>query len=203
MAHHKKRHHASKRHLTAHDKAVDRRNLSHARSAHEHEAHHAYGHPHGHHDKLPMHHSKHRPHHMEHSEHGHHSEHKAHHARHMKHIHNPGIDHEPNRYNDQERHDKSAHNGGMGFNNRIAMAANNNEFYAGMDARRRQEIEDAGMLHEDHRAIANLPQEVMIKPYPYAYHYLPEGLDDTIRGVDDQIGYDDEQRSDHFYPKKF
>ena len=44
--------------------------------------------------------------------------------------------------------------------------------------------EKKGMIHEDHRAIANLPQEVMIKPYPMSPGYLPDMLDDTIEGVD-------------------
>jgi hypothetical protein len=77
------------------------------------------------------------------------------------------------------------------------------EPYAGMDPRRRQELEDAGMIHEDHRAIANLPQEVMIKAYPYNGPYLPEGLDDTIKGVDRQIDMlDDRKRQEHMFPKK-
>jgi hypothetical protein len=76
------------------------------------------------------------------------------------------------------------------------------DMYGGMDARRRTELEDAGMIHEDHRAIANLPQEVMIKPYPLTGPYNPEGLDDTIRGVDHQMDYDDKQRARHFFPKK-
>lgn len=76
------------------------------------------------------------------------------------------------------------------------------EYYAGMEPRRRQEMEDAGMIHEDHRAIANLPQNVMIKEYPKAGPYMPEGLDDTIAGVDRQMDYDDEKRAMNFYPKK-
>jgi hypothetical protein len=76
------------------------------------------------------------------------------------------------------------------------------EHYAGMDPRRRQELEDAGMIHEDHRAVANLPQEVMIKPYMHTGPYLPEELDDTIEGVNRQIDYDDSKRREHFYPKK-
>lgn len=76
------------------------------------------------------------------------------------------------------------------------------DYYAGMDSRRRMEMEDAGMIHEDHRAIANLPQEVMIKPYPLTGPYNPEGIDDTIRGVDHQMDYDDSQRARNFYPKK-
>lgn len=75
-------------------------------------------------------------------------------------------------------------------------------YYAGMDARRRQEMEDAGMIHEDHRAIANLPQDVMIKPYPMTGPYIPEVLDDTIRGVDKQMDMDDNKRREHFVPKK-
>lgn len=75
-------------------------------------------------------------------------------------------------------------------------------FYAGSEPRRRQEMEDAGMIHEDHRAIANLPQYPMIKEYPKTGPYLPEGLDDTIAGVDHQMDYDDSQRHKHQYPKK-
>ncbi len=76
------------------------------------------------------------------------------------------------------------------------------EHYAGMEPRRRQELEDAGMLHEDHRAVANLPQEVIMRPYPKVGGYLPEVLDDTIRGIDNQMNYDDSQRRRHFNPKK-
>lgn len=76
------------------------------------------------------------------------------------------------------------------------------EHYAGMEPRRRQELEDAGYIHEDHNAIANLPQHVIMKPYPMTGTYLPEGLDDTIRGVDHQMDYDDDKRKEHFYPKK-
>jgi len=76
------------------------------------------------------------------------------------------------------------------------------EHYAGMEPRRRQEMEDAGMIHEDHSAIANMPQEVMMKKYPDSESYMPENLDDTISGVDRQIGYDDRKRKEHFMPKK-
>lgn len=74
--------------------------------------------------------------------------------------------------------------------------------YAGYSGRRTQEMEDAGMIKEDRGAIANLPQEVMMKPYPKGYSYMPEDLDDTIRGVDHQIGLDDSKRREHFMPKK-
>lgn len=74
--------------------------------------------------------------------------------------------------------------------------------YDGYNARRTQEMQDAGMIQEDMRAISNLPQEVMIKPYPSSGPYMPEGLDDTIRGVDGQMNYDDSKRRAHFFPKK-
>jgi hypothetical protein len=123
-----------------------------------------------------------------------------HHAKHHGKHHDP--DHMPQKYNDEERRDKDGRGADMGFNESYARRANMNEFYAGMDARRRQELEDEMMIHEDHRAIANMPQEVMIKAYPKTGPYMPEGLDDTIRGVDDQMDYDDSQRRAHFYPKK-
>jgi hypothetical protein len=76
------------------------------------------------------------------------------------------------------------------------------EPYSGMEARRRLEHEDGGMIHEDPRAVANLPQEVRMTPYPHTGPWMPEGLDDTIRGVDHQMDYDDSQRARGFYPKK-
>ena len=77
------------------------------------------------------------------------------------------------------------------------------DHYAGMEPRRRQEMEDAGMIHEDHSAIANLPQQVMIKPYPKTDHYMPEGLDDTISGIDRQIDTLDGAKKDkNLVPKK-
>lgn len=110
------------------------------------------------------------------------------------------VDKKPQKYNDKDRHDKD--NDGMGFDPSLANRANMNEFYAGMPARKRQEIEDKNMIHEDPMAIANLPQYVKIQAYPKAGYYLQEGLDDSVRGVDMQIDYDDEQRDAHFYPKK-
>jgi len=75
--------------------------------------------------------------------------------------------------------------------------------YEGPEARRTQEMEDGGMIREDRMAIANLPQEVMIKPYPHNGPYMPEGLDDTIKGVDHQMDVlDDRQRARNNVPKK-
>lgn len=76
------------------------------------------------------------------------------------------------------------------------------DYYAGEESRRHQEMEDAGMIREDHSAIANLPQNVMIKAYPRPDGYMPEVLDDTIRGVDAQVALDNRKRKEHFAPKK-
>lgn len=74
--------------------------------------------------------------------------------------------------------------------------------YEGAEHRRRQEMEDAGMIHENHSEVANLPQEVMMKPYPKTGPWTPENIDDTIHGIDRQIDGDDSQKMKHFHPKK-
>jgi hypothetical protein len=76
-------------------------------------------------------------------------------------------------------------------------------YYEGETGRRTQEMQDGGMIREDRMAIANLPQEVMMKPYPKDGMYMPEGLDDTIRGVDMQMDADDRQRAKHNKPHKY
>ncbi len=105
--------------------------------------------------------------------------------------------HSKDHFNDEKRSEKDSLPRGM-YRGPLTSA----ELYAGMEPRRRQELEDSGMIHEDHRAIANLPQEVMIKPYPAVGPYLPEVLNDDVSGVDAQMDYDDAQRRRHFYPKK-
>lgn len=74
--------------------------------------------------------------------------------------------------------------------------------YDGAEPRRRQEMEDAGMIHEDHSQIANLPQEVKMHMYPRTGPWTPENIDDTIFGVDRQMDGDDSQKMRHFHPKK-
>lgn len=106
--------------------------------------------------------------------------------------------HQMDHFNDEMRHDRGDERAIF----RKARTMSDNEFYAGMEPRRRQELEDAGMIHEDHNQIANLPQEVIMQMYPKTGPYLPEGLEDTIRGVDHQMDYDDNKRREHFYPKK-
>lgn len=76
------------------------------------------------------------------------------------------------------------------------------EYYSGAAARHMQERKDMGMIHENHQAIANLPQEVMIKPWPMSPGYLPEVLDDGISGIDRQLAFDNSEKMGGFYPKK-
>ena len=74
--------------------------------------------------------------------------------------------------------------------------------YAGRDATKRMEHHDSLMIREDPSAIANLPQNVIMKDWADHEAYLPEVLDDTIVGVNKQINYDDRKRAEHFMPKK-
>ena len=76
--------------------------------------------------------------------------------------------------------------------------------YSGEYARRTQEMQDMGMIGNDMSAIANMPQNVMIKPWPdNRGNYMPEDLDDTIKGVNEQVDADDSQRSKHNRPHKY
>lgn len=71
------------------------------------------------------------------------------------------------------------------------------------DSRRHDEMMAEGMIHEDHSAIANLPQMVMIKEYPRPHDYEPEVyLDDSSRGIDRQRSEDYHKMKKHLRPKK-
>ena len=60
-----------------------------------------------------------------------------------------------------------------------------------------------GMISEDHSAVANLPQEKMLKMYPKERYMDGTYLDDTIKGVDDNrranIDMVDSHQSDSMY----
>ena len=56
--------------------------------------------------------------------------------------------------------------------------------YEGPEARMSQEAQDSGMIKEDRGAIANLPQNVMMKEYPKIDYGSQGGLDDTQRRID-------------------
>ena len=62
--------------------------------------------------------------------------------------------------------------------------------YAGSGMRREQEARDFSMISENKSAVANMPQEVVYKAWPKAGHYASYDLDDTIRGIDEQMNGD-------------
>lgn len=124
------------------------------------------------------------------------------------------LRHERDMFNDEYRHDAMPEKSGPYHYDREGMEEHRirerssgrmlmyRGGYEGYEDRRRQEMRDAGMIHEDHREIANLPQEVKIEMYPLTGPRTPEDIDDTLRGVDRQINYDNSQKMKHFFPKK-
>jgi len=103
------------------------------------------------------------------------------------------VEHQRDMHNDERRSDKGSY--------RMARPEGEN-YFPTMSGQGRRSIEKPEMIYEDPRAIANLPQEVMMKPYPRTGPYMPEDLDDTQRGINEQMDKDDSQRRAHFYPKK-
>lgn len=67
---------------------------------------------------------------------------------------------------------------------------------------RKHEMDDFGMIHEDHSAIANLPQDVRYHEWPKAGGYTPEGLDDTVRGINRQLTDDSTRMHSGLKPRK-
>lgn len=121
------------------------------------------------------------------------------------------LRHERDQFNDEWRYDAEPEGSGPYMYDRTskdgyAPAPYGPDVMAAREARsggrRRQEMKDAGMIHEDPREIANLPQQVRIEPYPPCNGYTPEDIDDTLRGVDRQIDYDNDKKMRHFFPKK-
>jgi hypothetical protein len=84
----------------------------------------------------------------------------------------------------------------------MAKRHHSGEIYASHDERRKLEARDGGMLSEDHTAIANLPQGVIMREYPKIHGYSPEGLDDTERGIEHQVNLDNSKKMSHLDPKK-
>ena len=108
------------------------------------------------------------------------------------------LRHEKDTFNDEWRHDSNPEKSGPYMYDRTSKDG----MYAVSMGRRKQEMMDAGMIHEDHSKIANLPQEVRMESYPKNGPWTPEDIDDTQRGVDRQIDYDNRQKMAHFFPKK-
>jgi hypothetical protein len=74
--------------------------------------------------------------------------------------------------------------------------------YESMSMRLSTEQHDAGMIRENHSAIANLPQEVMIKPWPTIGNPMNMTLDDGITGVDAREKKENSKRSSYTDPRK-
>jgi hypothetical protein len=63
----------------------------------------------------------------------------------------------------------------------------NDSTYSGnLNSARRLERQDFSMISEDKSACANLPQQVMYKPWPKGADYADYALDDTIKGINEQ-----------------
>lgn len=71
------------------------------------------------------------------------------------------------------------------------------------DPRRAQERKDFGMISEDHSAMANLPQNVVMREYSGNSHNFDADINDTIRGVDGQISSDIGKANANKKPHKF
>lgn len=76
--------------------------------------------------------------------------------------------------------------------------------YAGaLNKARRQETKDFNMINEDHNAVANLPQQVIYHAWPEPGYYAESNLDDTIRGINEQIDADGAGMRYHKSTKKY
>jgi hypothetical protein len=96
----------------------------------------------------------------------------------------------------KRHHHAAKHSSGMN---------NERAYVSSYDEARRRALEDSGMIAEDRRAIANLPQGSYVRSWPEtkAFHY---SLDDTIRGVDVQMDDDvmkERRKSNSSYPEKW
>jgi hypothetical protein len=62
---------------------------------------------------------------------------------------------------------------------------------------------DGGMISQPKNDLANMPQQVIIKKYPSGSGYLPENLNDTISGIDSQMGKDNAKKTGNLQPEKY
>jgi len=58
-------------------------------------------------------------------------------------------------------------------------------------------------ISENKSAVANLPQESVYKPWPKSGEYKDFDLDDTIKGIDEQISKDVAKMKKHLQPEKY
>lgn len=64
------------------------------------------------------------------------------------------------------------------------------------------ERSDGDMIPSGSGKYANMPDSVVMRPWSEPHDYMPEHLDDTVRGIDHQIGEDESKRDRHMHPKK-
>lgn len=130
---------------------------------------------------------------------------KRHHHKEMKHGHKEHAHEYMGRHHSDGRHmsEMHGHDGHHGMKHAgHARLRPDTEHYSGMDSRRREEMRDAGMIHEDHNAIANLPQGVIMREYPKVHDYLDWSSDDTAGGIAKQMDLDHGKMRMNFNPKK-
>ena len=75
------------------------------------------------------------------------------------------------------------------------------EGYAGMKGRSAQESSDKGMMSSG-GGFANMPQNVIQRAWPVVGYNMPEGLNDTLSGIDKQIK-DDMKRKKPINSEKY
>lgn len=71
------------------------------------------------------------------------------------------------------------------------------------ESQQMMEKRDAGMIHEDHSACANLPQQVIQKEWPRTTYFNHSELNDTISGIDRQMDTDTNGASRHRSKSKY
>lgn len=76
------------------------------------------------------------------------------------------------------------------------------EMYAGPAMRERMEYDSSMMIKEDHAAMANLPQNVVLRYYPETA-YQNDMVPDTIVGVDVQMRDDMKHQKKGKFPEKY
>lgn len=96
---------------------------------------------------------------------------------------------------------KRYHNNGNG-GRRSARKFMERELYAGPEMRNRMEYDSSMMIQEDHRAMANLPEQVVLRYYPET-PYQNDRVPDTIVGVDVQMRDDIKHQKKGNFPEKY
>jgi hypothetical protein len=65
-----------------------------------------------------------------------------------------------------------------------------------------QESRDSGMMPSGSGSFANMPQETVMRAYPTIDNGMPENLNDSISGIDNQIKSDNSKKHAHIQPEK-